>query len=97
MAHYLPTGFLDRCGDGPAAGACGAGPASARSADASAGQPHPAFCRGVPQSNSDSALQRHQLICMIGLVLFMVTALMIVWPVDLPTQKDVCVCVCVCV
>ena len=37
-----------------------------------------------------SALQTRQLICKIGLVLFVVTetALMIVWPVDLPTQTD---------
>ena len=35
-----------------------------------------------------SALQTRKRICKIGLVLFVVTALMIVWPVDLTTQTD---------
>jgi hypothetical protein len=53
------------------------------------------------QSRSDSALQTRKLICLIGLVVFMMTALMIVWPVESRRRQMsvcvVCVCMCVCV
>ena len=38
--------------------------------------------------HKSGALQTRQLFCMISLVLFIVTALVIVWPVDLPKQTD---------